>query len=171
MSKAILAIIILFSPFSLKAWDSEDVGDIGQYAIPLSAMALTLAAQDFRASFRLSEEYSLAMGVVHILKPLINEKRPNLGNHSFPSGHTASAFSGAAFIQSQYGWKWGVPAYIAACFVGYSRVKAKKHWAQDVCAGASISIATHFCFDRNRSLLVTPYYEGGAGGFAMQLSW
>lgn len=55
---------------------------------------------------------------------------------SFPSGHTSSAFAFAGSMAYSYGWKGGVPAYIAATAVGMSRLKERRHWASDITAGA-----------------------------------
>ena len=59
---------------------------------------------------------------------------------SFPSGHTALAFSGASFIAYRYEKKYAIPAYLLATFVGYSRVYAKKHYWDDVIVGAGIGV-------------------------------
>jgi membrane-associated phospholipid phosphatase len=156
----------------LHAWDFEDVGDIGQYVLPISAALLTLKDLDLKSSVQFGEEFSLTMGTVFVLKPLINDKRPNQGKWSFPSGHTASAFTGATFIQKKYGWKYGLPAYVAACGVGYSRVHARKHWMRDVCAGASIAIASNLLFNQpGEKMVIAPFFDGDSGGFALKMSW
>lgn len=74
---------------------------------------------------------------------------------SFPSGHTASAFSGAFYIHSRYkNTTQGIIAYTLASFVAYSRAYAKKHYISDVVAGALISYA----FDKyfvNKNMNIT----------------
>ena len=83
----------------------------------------------------------MTMTTVSILKVSVSKWRPNLSNNqSFPSGHTAGAFSGAAFLDMRYGWEFGLPAYALALFTGYSRVQAHKHFADDVISGMSIAI-------------------------------
>ena len=54
-------------------------------------------------------------------------ERPNGGGYGFPSGHVAAVSAGATFLGQRYGWKWGVPAYIAAASVAYIRVDEDKH--------------------------------------------
>ena len=78
------------------------------------------------------------------LKYAIDAPRPNGGSESFPSGHTALSFTGAAFINKHYGWKLGVPAYLAAGYVGWSRVHSNNHTWADVAAGAAIGIASNY---------------------------
>lgn len=55
---------------------------------------------------------------------------------SFPSGHTSSAFAVAGSMAFAYGWKGGVPAYLAASAIAVSRLKERRHWASDIVGGA-----------------------------------
>jgi hypothetical protein len=58
---------------------------------------------------------------------------------SFPSGHSALAFSLAAAIASEYkGTVIPVIAYSAAVLTALSRVHDKRHWASDIFFGAVI---------------------------------
>jgi membrane-associated phospholipid phosphatase len=84
-----------------------------------------------------------ATTVTYGLKYSVDEQRPNGESGSFPSGHTAVTFAGAEFIRKEYGWAWGAPAYLAASFVGWSRVATQDHWSHDVLAGAAIGILSN----------------------------
>ncbi|GAB4238671.1 MAG: phosphatase PAP2 family protein [Chlamydiales bacterium] len=128
----------------------EKVGDIGQIAIPLAAAALSAGKQDYEGLKVLAYTSALTLSSVYALKYSIDAKRPYGGRHSFPSGHTAGAFMGASYLQRRYGWTYGVPAYAAASFVGYSRVKARKHFTRDVLGAACIALGTNY-------LLTKPY--------------
>ena len=55
-----------------------------------------------------------------------------------PSGHTSATFASAAVLHRHYGWKIGLPAYAAASFVGWTRVRDRVHWLSDVAFGAAI---------------------------------
>lgn len=57
---------------------------------------------------------------------------------AFPSGHAAAAFAGAGSLAYSYGWKAGVPAYMAASAIALSRLSGERHWASDLVAGAFI---------------------------------
>lgn len=81
------------------------------------------------------------------LKYAVDAKRPNGGNQSFPSGHTAASFMGAEFIRQHYGPWWGVPAYLAAGWVGWTRVDSHNHYWRDVAGGAAIGILSNYDFD------------------------
>jgi membrane-associated phospholipid phosphatase len=62
-------------------------------------------------------------------------------NHSFPSGHTSTAFTFAllmAFIMKKNLWVYFFP--LVAFFVGYSRVYLAQHFVTDVFAGMLIGV-------------------------------
>ena len=99
--------------------------------------------------------------------PLASPQKAS-GRWSFPSGHTASAFIGAGFLQRRYGWKYGVPAYLAAGFVGASRVITKWHWIGDVIIGAGIGIGVNYLFTTPYQVTVTPYLKPHEQGVAIE---
>lgn len=100
------------------------------------------------------------------LKYAIDKDRPDdSGDDSFPSGHTADSFAAATFIQQRYGWKWGIPAYIGATFVGYTRVDSDKHYVEDVLAGAAIGIISGLYFTEPYSgITISPIAKSGHYG-------
>jgi len=138
----------------------EQYGDIGQFAIPVTAGVISLYKDDTDGFRSLALSTITSTVAVQILKQTVHERRPNGGQHSFPSGHTGFAFSGASYLQRRYGWEYGVPAYIAAGAVGWSRVNAKKHYWHDVIAAATISIGVNYYFtdpqDGDHQLSLTP---------------
>ena len=90
------------------------------------------------------------MELTYTLKELTHKKRPE-GRHrydAFPSGHTSSAFAGAAFIQKRYGWKYGKFMYLLASGVGVSRMEGPDgyHDFWDVLAGAAVGIGSVYLF-------------------------
>ena len=78
------------------------------------------------------------------LKHLVKEERPDGTNHlSFPSGHTATAFSSAHFLFREYEDEniWlAISGYPIAIFTGVYRTLNDKHWVGDVVAGAGFGI-------------------------------
>jgi membrane-associated phospholipid phosphatase len=80
--------------------------------------------------------------VVQGVKFATHRERPDgSNNHSFPSGHTSSAFATATVLERHFGWKVGIPAYAFAAYVGASRMSANKHHLSDVIMGAALGIA------------------------------
>ena len=75
------------------------------------------------------------------LKYAVKEQRPDGTNyHSFPSGHTAAAITGAELIRQDYGWAWGAVFYACGGAVAYGRVIHKRHWWWDTAAGAGVGV-------------------------------
>lgn len=80
--------------------------------------------------------------IVQGIKLSTRRQRPDDSNrHSFPSGHTASAFASASVLERHFGPKIGIPAYAFAAYVGLARMSANKHHISDVIMGAGIGIA------------------------------
>jgi PAP2 superfamily protein len=76
------------------------------------------------------------------LKYAVDRTRPNGGHHSFPSGHTAASFTTADVILQRFGWRAGAAAYIAAAYVGASRIADRQHYLSDTVFGAALGIAS-----------------------------
>lgn len=92
-------------------------------------------------------------------------------NLSFPSGHSASAFSSARVISWYLGDRGAGPVicYGIASLVAWSRVNDREHWASDVAVG---SMPGYFTADKIISLnearkgggLTLLPFHGGAPG-------
>ena len=83
--------------------------------------------------------------VVNGLKYSINRTRPNGRNASFPSGHTATAFTGATLLAHEYGHRsvWiPIAGYALATTTGVMRVLNNRHYVSDVIVGAAVGILT-----------------------------
>lgn len=127
----------------------ETTGDILISVLPASALGGTLIEKDKEGTFQLAKAFMFNDISTRLLKGLIEKERPDKSNfNSFPSGHTSIAFQSASFIQLKYGWKYGIPAYALAGFVGYSRIYAKKHDVIDVLAGMILGIGSTYLFTK-----------------------
>jgi membrane-associated phospholipid phosphatase len=150
----------------------ERLGDIGSIVLPASGLVAAAAHKDGKGALQLAEAYGTTMAIVYVLKPVIDRQRPDGGGQSFPSGHSASAFAGAAFLQRRYGWSYGVPAYAVATFVAYSRVESKRHWTSDVIAGGAIGIATNLVFTHKWSrVVVQPSVVPRGAELTFEIRW
>lgn len=78
--------------------------------------------------------------VTGALKETVKESRPNDKNDksSFPSAHSTRAFAFASTVNELHGSSWGIPAYVLATAVAYSRINDNRHYVHDVLAGAAI---------------------------------
>ena len=76
----------------------ETYGDIGQFAIPGIAALISVARKDYRGVLQLGVGTAATAGTVQGLKFGLNTERPDGGDRSSPSGHTAGAFSGASYL-------------------------------------------------------------------------
>jgi membrane-associated phospholipid phosphatase len=92
----------------------------------------------------LATSFLCMWGTVTVMKKQIPVVRPRgWDSKAFPSGHTASAFTGAHILYREYREQspWiGVGGYAVAATVGILRVVNRAHWVSDIVAGAGIGI-------------------------------
>jgi len=130
----------------------ETSGDYIQLILPISAGLTTIIKKDWEGTKQFAFSYATTLAITYSLKTIVDKKRPesNTLYNSFPSGHTASAFSGASFIQRRYGWKYGKWAYLLATFVGVSRIEGGTQWHDpwDILGGAAVGIGSTYIFTK-----------------------
>ncbi len=161
------------TPIEVKREQSlEKFGDYTQFIPTAFSIALIIKNDDEEGFWQLAKSVSANLTATWVLKYAINKPRPEgvTEGLAFPSGHTSFAFQGAAFLQRRYGWKYGIPAYILAGLVGYSRIEGlnDRHDGWDVLAGAIVGIGSTYLF-------TTPYlrkhfdisFQSGGGSYAL----
>ena len=84
--------------------------------------------------------------VVYALKNGVGAERPDQSNNlSFPSGHTAMAFTNASLLYYEYKdsnlW-YASSGFLFATATGVLRIANSKHYTSDVLAGAGIGLAS-----------------------------
>jgi membrane-associated phospholipid phosphatase len=136
------------------------IGD-GVTIIIISAVLLVVC--NYRASFLLITSYALTALTAQILKYSFDMPRPKvyfanelnkvhfvkglyiLSVHSFPSGHTVTAFSAGVVITYLAKNKaWGAVLLFAALMVGYSRMYLSQHFFEDVTVGSVVGVLITF---------------------------
>ena len=140
-------------------------GDALLVAMPLATLTAVIVERDWQGLKQAAFSTATTLGASYLLKYTVHKMRPDRSdNHAFPSAHTAVMFANAAFVQRRYGWKFGVPAYVLATYVGWSRTYAKKHDWWDVVTGAAIGAGSSYIFTRpfakKHNLAMAPVSDG-----------
>ena len=124
----------------------------------LSILLMAYGDDDPQETGRLLSSAFIGGGLVVLgMKQIVRRKRPledELGDPSFPSGHTSIAFSMATVLGYQYP-KWRIPLYIGAGLVGLSRIYLGRHYASDVLMGAAVGTISGTVVWRNRITLLS----------------
>ena len=127
----------------------------------------------------------ISLGSTKILKTVVDKERPNgYDFKSFPSGHAATAFTGAELINQEYGdlspW-YSIAGYTVASATSILRIYSNDHWFSDVVAGAGVGILstklTYIVYPHLKNLLLNkkkelnilavPSYQNGALGISI----
>lgn len=125
------------------------IDDYLQYAPAVAVLALDFMGIKAKHNcgdrvFVLATANLLTFASVQTLKRTTRIERPDGSNlHSFPSGHTASAFAGAHILFKEYNGAspWiSLAGYAAAGATGVMRVYNRRHWVSDVVTGAGVGI-------------------------------
>ena len=141
--------------------------------VPSATAAVnTVARHDRKGMLQLALSSASCIVVNYGLEAAITKERPDgTGKHAFPSTHTAAAFNGATFLTMRYGWKWGVPAYALATYVGWGRIYSDRHDIWDVLGGAALGAGTALIFTRkyqtqNAEISISPTFGSGKYGIS-----
>ena len=135
---AVLSLGVSLCGYADDRW--TQAGEVLQYALPLTAATATYTLDDPEGRSQLVVAYGVTLSSGYVLQGLVGRERPDeTDDQGFPSLSAASAFTSAAFIQRRYGWDAGLPAYLAASYVGWSSVYSDRHHTTDVLAGAALA--------------------------------
>jgi membrane-associated phospholipid phosphatase len=129
--------------FAAPSDPDKTAGDILQFAIPAAALSVAWLKGDDDGEAEWLRNTTASFVATQVAKLAFNStslgERPNGGRGAFPSGHTAFAASGAAFLTERYGWQYGLGAWALTGYVAYTRVDEREHRWRDVAAGAALS--------------------------------
>lgn len=163
---------------STKASDStETAGTIMAVGLPIVAGGISLLHHgDWDGIAELTESTALTVGTSLLLKQIVRERRPDFSDYqSFPSNTSALAFSPAAYLWDRYGWQYGLPAFAAAAFVGYSRVESRQHQWYDIAASSVLAIGINYAlvtrYHRTNRYSVSAMADGDSVGVRASMTW
>jgi len=133
---------------------------LGDGVVALAIIALMLLMRKTALSFRLLLTFLISGLIAQVLKNWFHAPRPltyfnhqvyhhfiegvtNSGYHSFPSGHTTTAFAIAAMLACHFRKNIScLIFFILAAGVGYSRIYLGQHFVPDVLAGMMLGTGT-----------------------------
>ena len=130
-----------------KRYHGDGIDDVLQYTPMAASFLLKAAGVKCRSSweqrlYKSGASFILCSGTTYLLKHSIHKMRPaGTDNRSFPSGHTAIAFSGATVLHKEFGKTspWiSVAGYTVATITAVDRVRRNRHHWDDVATGAAI---------------------------------
>jgi len=140
---AVLVLFLSLLRASPAQADSSLIGHIVMTAIPVSAFAVAYAKDDTEGEKQWLRNVIVNESIISLARLGFNEtdwgRRPNGHPYGFPSGHVAFAGAGAAFYSERYGWKYGIPAWLATTYVAYNRVDNDAHRWRDVIVAGVVS--------------------------------
>jgi membrane-associated phospholipid phosphatase len=120
-----------------KFW--QTYADIGAIGIPAAAGAITLARDDRPGLLQLGLTGGSSLLVTTALKHGIDSTRPNGGDHSFPSGHSAIAAGFAAALAWKYP-RGRIYFIVFAVMAASQRIVSLAHFPSDACFGAALGL-------------------------------
>ncbi len=145
------------------------------------------------ATLAMALSYAITAVTVYTIKEIAGVQRPDgIGFSSFPSGHTATAFTGAEFLRLQYKdtTPWiGIAGYAVASSAALARVAHNEHWLTDIVAGAGVGILSarvaHWVYPwfqdkivhkifkpkKDMAFMGVPYYSGNGAGISLAMSF
>ncbi|MCE3047754.1 phosphatase PAP2 family protein [Helicobacter kayseriensis] len=174
-----LAFFVCSSSLQTKENKFEAFGDLFRL-MPLYVAIATISLQDWKGLLQLSLGTLATQLTTEGIKSLdawyarqgnqssmMWARRP--GSNDFkgmPSGHSAGAFSGAAFVYYRYGWKAAVAPIVLATLTAASRVQAKKHSILQVSIGAGIAWGFAYLFTApyQSNFWISPIFEKDSQG-------
>ena len=144
-------------------------------AIPPATLGTELYRGDREGAWQHTLTFAAGTGGTEMLERGIHVERPDGSNdQSFPSGHAARAFPAAAYVRRRHGLDAAWPMYVAALYIGHTRVAAHRHRWADVAGAALVSEAAAWWLvepESDAKVAVTPAFDSGYVGVQIAARW
>ncbi len=171
--------------------DFAKIGDIGGNVFTLAGVAVSTYIigrvsknkKVIETGKALIEAQVITVVMTSMIKVSTGRERPDGSGtrftSSFPSGHASGSFALASTVDAMYGYKTGIPLYMFAGFVGFSRLSDSKHFLSDVLFGAALGTVVGRGIGRihkkekgnDSELSILPYSDGSSTGLILTLPW
>lgn len=169
--------------------DFAGIGNIGGHGLMLGGIALstyvvgrlTEDSKVIESGKALIESQIITQALTFFLKASTDRERPDRSgdrfDSSFPSGHASGSFALASTVDALYGHDIGIPLYLFAAFVGFSRLSDDKHFLSDVVFGAALGtvigrgVASIHKQEEKKQIAILPYVDDRGVRLMLTLSW
>ncbi|MFQ5729819.1 MAG: phosphatase PAP2 family protein, partial [Waddliaceae bacterium] len=169
--------------------DFATIGDIAghpgtMFGVAISTYIVGRANKDekiIETGKAIFEAQLITQTLTALLKLSTGRERPDGSGDritsSFPSGHAAGSFALASTVDALHGHEIGIPLYILAGFVGFSRLSDNKHFLSDVVFGAALGtiigrgVATFHKQQAQKKIAILPFADGRGAGLMLTMSF
>lgn len=147
-------------------------GNIVTIALPVTAIGITLLHDDWRGLGEFAVSTTLTVGSAYVIRQIVRQRRPDHSDfHSLTPPDVALVDSSADYLWSRYGWRYGIPAYLASAVVGYALTDQKKnHWYDTLASGALAFGFNYAIVDRYRPGRYHVTAEAQPGGAMLRIA-
>lgn len=176
----VLRVLGSFLAFGTTASSAESdahtrAGDVLSVAMTAGVAGYEVGRGDDEGLWQFGKSWAATLASTQILKHTTNVKRPDGSDDlSFPSQHASNAFAAATYMHRRHGFEQAWPLYLAATYVGWTRVQADKHRWTDIAGSAALAGAFSWCFVTSageQAVIVIPSLMPGSVSLEMRARW
>jgi len=176
LPSAVGVLLVLGATASLADTESDlRAGDALRIAMPTAVVAYELWRHDDEGLKQFAKSWALTVGTTEVLKRATHVQRPDGSDDmSFPSGHASNAFAAATYMHRRHGLAQAWPWYVAATYVGWTRVQGDRHRWIDIAGSAALAAASSWWLvtpATDHALIVTPMLSPGRVALDVHLRW
>ena len=164
------ALVLLALPAQAASPALRKAANIITIALPVTAVGVSLLHdEDWKGIKEFAISAGLTVGTAYLIRQMVREQRPDHADfHTLTPPDLALADASSDYLWSRYGWRYGVPAYLASAVVSYALTDGKKnHWYDTLASGALAFGFNYALVDRYHPGRYHVSAEAGPQGGAM----